>query len=300
MMTQFIKAIEIWIPGDQPSELQLVQSYSESAEFKDVSQSMRFAYGDGLPGRTWAEGEPVVLSDISEPYFKRVELAEAANIRCAVSIPIFGGEFLQAVVVLFCGNESGQVGAMELWQNPDGSNTELRLVDGFYGDLERFEWVSRKLTIMRDRGLPGLAWAENCPVVMTELHKSTAFLRAANAAESGISNGIAIPFTYGHDHVRVLTFLSAEDSPIAQGFEIWAPDKDGGLLTFYSGYQVGEESLAARYGDTGFEKGEGLLGRCWLSGRPALIGDGANKDSVQLVLPVIHTGKLNWIVRLIF
>ena len=298
-MGQFIKAIEVWVPGVQPYQLQLASShYGDLAQFKSASESMCFAYGDGLPGKTWSEGRPIVLTDIQQRYFQRRQLAEEAKLQCAVSIPIFSGEFLQAVVVLFCGDESGQMGALELWHNHDGSKTELRLVDGYYGKLERFEWVSRKLTIMRGRGLPGAAWAENSPMLMSDLHKSSAFLRASNAADAGITSGLAIPFVYAEDDVRVLAFLTAEGSPIAKGFEIWAPSADGTLLKFHSGLKGDDADLAAHYDDTAFEKGEGALGQCWLSGRPLVVESPLKVGTVELVLPIIYAGNLNWIVRL--
>ena len=139
-MQQFVKAIEIWVPSSTRGMSLVLGSsyYGDLEEFKKASEAMVFDFDHGLPGKTWAQGEPIVLTDLTANYFQRAEAATQAGIFCGISIPVFCGEFLQAVVILFCGGGKDSVGALELWENNNGSNSELKLVDGYYGELERF------------------------------------------------------------------------------------------------------------------------------------------------------------------
>lgn len=297
----FIKAAEIWVPA--PDRLVLVHGggyYRNLDDFKATSRSMQFAYDQGLPGRTWAARRPVVMTDVEDDYFQRKDAAIDANIRCAISLPVFCGEFLHAVIVLFCGGGETEVGALELWHNGNGSDTELTLVDGYYGVLAKFEWISRRLTIMRGRGLPGSAWYLERPVIFENLGESGSFLRASHAAEVGITTGLAIPFIYSPKEVQVLTILSAKGTPIARRFEIWTPEASGQSLRFDSGQCSSEQDLLELYADTAIRRGEGPLGECWLSGRPLVMESESDPGETQLLIPLIRFGRLNAVIVLAF
>ena len=43
----------------------------ELAAFEEASRQTRFAKGEGLPGKAWAEARPVVLKAFDGSYFKR-------------------------------------------------------------------------------------------------------------------------------------------------------------------------------------------------------------------------------------
>ena len=299
-MKQFVKAVEIWVPGTRNKVLELGSAYyGELENFKTISESMSFAFGEGLPGKTWSTGRAIVLNDINNnSYFQRAEAAKQASIDSGISIPIFCGEFLQAVIILFCGGEDVN-GAMEVWHNTNSGHNELSLVDGYYGKLEKFEWVSRRLTIMRGRGLPGSAWAQARPVVMDDLGSSSAFLRASHAAEVGITTGLAIPFNYMKSDVEILTLLSATGTPIARRFEIWTPNVDRTHLQFDSGQCEAGTDLGFRYNDTTITKGEGPMGESWLSGRPLVADIDPHEGNAMIVLPVIKDCTLNAMVCLV-
>ena len=70
-------------------------------------------------------------------------------------MPVFAGEFLMAVVVFFCGDDEAHVGAIELWHNDPDKSYEMRLVDGYYGTADMFEFNSRHTRFPRGFGLPG-------------------------------------------------------------------------------------------------------------------------------------------------
>lgn len=300
-MKQFIKAVEIWVPGSKNKVLELGSAYyGELGDFKSISESMSFAFDEGLPGKTWSTGRAIVLTDINNnSYFQRAEAANQASIDCGISIPVFCGEFLQAVVILFCGGSEDVKGAMEVWHNTNGSNNELSLVDGYYGELEKFEWVSRRLTIMRGRGLPGSAWDQARPVIMHDLGSSSTFLRASHAADAGITTGLAIPINLVAPDIEILTLLSAEGTPIARRFEIWTPNADGTFLQFDSGQCESADDLGQRYADTLIKKGEGPIGEAWLTGRPLVADINPDAGNAMFVLPVIKGCTLNSMVCLV-
>lgn len=300
-MKQFVKAIEVWVPSSKNNLVLELGSayYGELSDFKHRSETMSFAYDQGLPGKTWATGRPIVLTDLSNDYFQRSEIAEQAYIDCGISLPIFSGDFLQAVVVLFCGGGENVVGATEIWHNADGNENELKLVDGYYGELENFEWISRRLTIMRGRGLPGKAWDAGKPIIIDDISLSNSFMRANHAAEVGITTGLAIPFSYPESEVQILTLLSAKGTPIARRFEIWVPNEDCTALHFDSGHCYVETDLALKYANRGISKGEGPIGESWLSGRPLVADISPNEGDAMIVLPNIKDCRLNSIVCLV-
>jgi len=71
---------------------------------------------------------------------------------------VFAGEFLMAVMVLFCGDDEKHVGAIELWHNDADVSHEMGLVDGYYGTADMFEFNSRHTKFPRGFGLPGRTW----------------------------------------------------------------------------------------------------------------------------------------------
>lgn len=299
-MSSFVKAIEIWKPDQTGQSLTLHSSYySGLDEFMAVSEPMTFAYDEGLPGKTWAAAKPVILSNFEDSYFKRQQAAQKAGLVCALSLPVFAGEILQAVMIIFFAGGTEVSGAIEVWNNSNNSDNELKLADGYYGELERFEWISKRLTIIRGRGLPGAAWEQAKPVIIEDLGQANSFLRARNAAEAGITTGLAIPWNLNQEDVRILTLLSAKGSPIAKQFEIWQVDSSGDYLTFRDGHSESADNLHDNYRDQKVSKGEeDTLGIAWLTGLPSIVKMADAEEDVQVVIPVLSQGKLNAIIRL--
>src|SRR5262245_50069085 len=118
-MKTFIRVVELWVPDRTRTRLEFGGSLcsAEYAEFKAVSENTLFAYDEGLPGKAWASGHPVILTKFANSYFKRTDEAIEAGLTCGVALPVFAGEFLMAVMVLFCGDDEKHVGAIELWHN---------------------------------------------------------------------------------------------------------------------------------------------------------------------------------------
>ncbi len=82
-----------------------------------------------------------MLKNLDEDYFKRSTEADKAGLKVAIALPVFAGERLMAVVVFFCGDDEDSVGVLELWAGKESHNVMI-LRNGYYGALERFEWIS--------------------------------------------------------------------------------------------------------------------------------------------------------------
>jgi hypothetical protein len=233
-MKTFIRVVELWVPDRTRTRLEFGGSLC-SAEYSDFSENALFAYDEGLPGKAWACGHPVILTKFANSYFKRTDEAIEAGLTCGVALPVFAGEFLMAVMVLFCGDDDKHVGAIELWQNDANVSHEMGLVDGYYGTADMFEFNSRHTKFPRGFGLPGRTWKAGMPLIIKDLHNSKRFLRWEEASEIGINCGVGIPYTTSPDQTWVMTFLSAQATPIAKRFEIWVPNPSRSALVFQSG-----------------------------------------------------------------
>ena len=305
-MKTFIRVVELWVPDRTRTRLEFGGSLcsAEYAEFKAVSENALFAYDEGLPGKAWASGHPVILTKFANSYFKRTDEAVEAGLTCGVALPVFAGEFLMAVMVLFCGDDEKHVGAIELWHNDAERSHEMALVDGYYGTADMFEFNSRHTRFPKGFGLPGRTWKAGMPLIIKDLHNSKAFLRWEEATEIGINCGVGIPYHTGADQTWVMTFLSAQATPIAQRFEIWVPNAARTALTFHSGDCSKGADLASLYAGKSIGKGEGSIGGAWATGMPAinehLKVDGSIAATLArtsgmnqiVVLPVIENARL--------
>jgi nitrite reductase/ring-hydroxylating ferredoxin subunit len=265
-MKTFIRIAEIWVPTEDRKELRYLDGlYGSHAEFHALSQQTSFRFGKGLPGKAWASGHPVILEELDDSNFKRVEAARAIGLTCGVALPVFAGDVLKAVIVFLCGDGKVGAGAIELWHNDPGKFFELRLVKGYYGPAVTFELDSRHTGFPRGYGLPGRVWKSNMPLFVKDLQDSRVFLRWKEAMEIGIDRGLGIPYPHPSGQIWVITFLSARDTPLARRFEIWIPDDARGSLVFQSG-----DCDPRQYKSAAIAKGHGTIGRVWQSGVAAV------------------------------
>jgi len=312
-MKTFIRAAEVWVPDRAGEHLELGGGlYGDVPAFGAMSRTMIFGRGEGLPGQAWEEGKPIILTRLEGSSFRRVASAKAAGITTALAIPVVAGDFVTAVLVLFCGDDAEHVGAIELWRARPPVDPEMRLVDGYYGTTsEVFGLVSQRTTFQRGIGLPGIAWATGDPVFLEDLGQGDRFLRSDTALRVGINRGIGVPCATLHPEVSVITLLSALGTPIARRIEVWAPDPARAHLVRVDGFCESKGRLKAELG-VQIARGEGALGRTWLTGVPAISNvavaemgaAGADIEAVGLTsfvcLPVIMGGRLRSIVGLYF
>jgi len=304
-MKTFIKVAEIWIPSKDRTRLEFSAGlYGPLNEFRAASEKESFAYDEGLPGKAWAAGHPLILTEFDHSYFKRTRSAKKAGLTCGIAIPVFSGEFLMAVVVFLCGDDQLHAGAIELWSNLQNS-AELAVMDGYYGTLDDFETISRAMKFTRGAGLPGLVWESVMPVLIEDLGQSPEFVRSAEARKAGITTALGIPVSAVASQVYIMTFLSAKATPIAQRLQIWVPDESGQRLVCQSGYSKQNDALAKIFEAVAVRKGEGLLGRVWLTGVPAIRNNSSyalseGGPNSMLAMPVIDDGYLKAVVTFLF
>lgn len=305
-MKTFIKVTEIWVPTKDRTRLEFSSGlYGPLNEFRVASEKESFAFDEGLPGKAWASGHPVVLTEFDNSYFKRTKSAKKAGLTCGIAIPVFSGEFIMAVVVFLCGDDKHHAGAIEVWSNSLKKNTELAINDGYYGTLTAFEEISRRMHFVRGYGLPGQVWETGMPVLIEDLGQASAFIRSADARKAGITTALGIPASVVGDKIYIMTFLSAKATPIARRIQIWGPDESGQRLVCQAGYSKQNDELAEIFETIPVRKGEGILGRVWLTGVPAIrtnseaaVVDGCL--SSMLAIPVIDNGKLKAVVAFLF
>jgi len=245
-MKTLIQVIEIWTPD---AAGQLLESggglYGAVPALGAVSGSMCFGRGEGLPGRAWEAGQPILLKDLQGGYFRRAAAAKAARLSCAVAMPVYLDDRLKAVVVFFCG-DNPEAGAIELWRNDPRVTPDMTLRDGFYGSMaESFASASGDTYLSRGAGLPGLAWQKQTAVFMDDLAKTPKFIRSEEAAAVGIQRGLAIPCPVPSHENYALTFLSTASMPYALRVESWMPAASGGSLERAFGFCETEGKLFA-------------------------------------------------------
>lgn len=248
-MNSFIRVIESWVPSADKSLLEFGGAmFGNASRFAAATRSLCFGKGEGLPGQAWEKGHPIVLHQLSDSYFRRAKAAQADGLTCGIALPIYRDTELAAVMVIFCGDAAQQAGAIELWHNDPSDNTDMTLVDGYYGNIgDTFEFISRSIAFRRGSGLPGMAWEKLAPVFLKDLGKGSGFLRADGAIKVGINRGFAIPCAALDGSTYVMAFLSALATPLAQRVEIWEPVKaqaeqpDGAIQCTFSFSEVTSE-----------------------------------------------------------
>jgi len=305
-MKTFIKVTEIWVPDQQRTQLEFGSGlYGALADFKSVSERQRFGFDEGLPGKAWAEGKPVVLTEFEDSYFKRTAAAKQAGLTCGIAIPVFSGDFLLAVVMFLCGDDEDHAGAIEVWgENAFG---RLAVTAGYYGSLRHFEELSKHVMFDKGEGVPGAVWQSGMPFLIEDMGQPEQFVRGLEAQKAGITTCLGIPVSGSGGRNSVMMFLSAKATPIAKRIQIWMPNAEATHLICQQGYSNTANDLAQLFEKIAVNKGEGALGRVWLTGLPAITGDyesgyqpGPDNLSTMLAIPVIGAGQMKAIVTFLF
>lgn len=236
----FIEVIEVWTPDESGERLTLASGiYGAHDDFAAITQGMSFAKGEGLPGKAWGDGQPIVLNGFKGTYFQRTEPAAASGLTTAVAIPSFAGDVLKGVLVLFCSDDKERIGALEVWREDPAQPGVLRLDDGYYGAAKHFEWISHRTQFPRGQGLPGGVWASSSAMLLRDLGASYRFVRSESAGAAGLTTGLGLPVETPGGELMVATLLSARSTPIAWRFELWdvsgAPGEAGCEATLVDG-----------------------------------------------------------------
>jgi hypothetical protein len=296
-MKTFVRAVEYWVPGVDRTLLELGGAlYGEARRLANASQGLCFGRGEGLPGQAWLAGHPLVLRDLSSSGFRRTAAAQADGLSCGIAVPIFAGDVLTAVLVIFCGDDDAHAGAIELWRNDPATSKDMTLVDGYYGSTgEAFEYSSRRTAFRRGHGLPGSVWDSGLPLFLDDLGHGKRFLRADDARQVGINRGFALPCSSLGDEHFVMAFLSALATPIVRRFEIWQPDATRTRLLRTYGFCESQGLLTGAPEGPVLERGQGCIGTTFVTGAPSLSDDAGHQPVVGAA--AAHAG-LQWLVAL--
>ena len=226
-MKTFIRASEVWVPSTDRTMLEWGGGlYRDAPRFAAISKTLCFGRGEGLPGQAWEQGRPIVLKVFEGSYFRRTAAAHAEGITCGIAVPIFAGDFLTAVLVIFCGDDESHAGAIELWGNEPSESADMTLVDGYYGTTaDTFEFMSRAHDVPA-RQRPARAWPGRRACRSSSRTSASRRASCAPTAPSRSASTAASPCRARcrGDATYVLAFLSALGTPIARRFEIWKPD----------------------------------------------------------------------------
>ncbi|MDB5826737.1 MAG: hypothetical protein JWQ73_957 [Variovorax sp.] len=294
-MKTFIRVIEYWVPSEESGVLEFGGGlFGAATRFEAVSRNLCFGRGEGLPGQAWEEGHPIVLKEFEGSYFRRSVAAKAEGLTCGIALPIFKGQKVTAVVVVFCGDDAEHAGAIELWANDPAESKDMDLVDGYYGTTgDTFEFISRATSFRRGTGLPGMAWEKQTPVFLPDLGKGSGFLRADGAIKVGINRGFATPCSTVDGTHYVMAFLSALATPIARRVEIWEPDVTGTQLLRSFGFSEAEGALGESEIIDASEDAPNALGRAFATGVPAVA-------EPMIAIPVAPEGQITAVMALYF
>ncbi len=308
-MKTFIRVVEVWVPDAEQSLLEFSGGlYGSAARFGMASRSMCFGRGEGLPGRCWDEGRPIVLTELDPSVFRRTEQARAEGLTCGIALPVFVGDVLKAVFVIFCGDDDEHAGAIELWRNDPAESREMTLDDGYYGaTADAFEFMSRRTSFHKGIGLPGMAWEAGAPIFLPDLGKSGRFLRADSAIKVGINRGFAFPVANQGDDSYVLAFLSALATPLVRRLEVWSPAGSDGALYLSEGFCETQGLLQAST-DAAIAPGQGVVGRTFATAVPMVTERAADEPgpvgttdwTSVAALPVLRQGRVTAVVAWYF
>jgi DNA-binding transcriptional ArsR family regulator len=305
-MQTFIRAVEYWVPSADRTTLAHGGGwYAAAPAFGALSAQLCFGPGEGLPGQAWSQGHPIVLRQFEGSYFKRTVAAHAAGLTCAIAIPLLAGDYLMAVVVMFCGDDAAHAGAIELWRNDPAQSPDMTLADAYYGTTaEAFEYIARHVSFRRGTGLPGIVWDTGMPMFIDDLGRGQRFLRAASATKVGINRGLAIPCANSGSETWVLAFLSALGSPLARRIEVWLPDIGRTELHRVAGFCELLGKLPAGESERPIARGASVIGQTLVTGIPAIsrhagdepgeLGASAKAAGLQVLLamPLLRDGRL--------
>lgn len=264
-MKTFIRIIEYWVPGADPSLLEFGGGlFGDAIRFAAISQNLCFGRGEGLPGQAWESGHPIVLKDLDGSYFRRSRAAKAAGLTCGIAVPIFQAGVLSAVTVIFCGDDEEHAGAIELWHHDSQESKDMTLADGYYGTTgDSFESISRATRVQRGAG------------------------------KVGINRGFAIPCSSRDGSSYVLAFLSALATPIARRIDTWELDASGAALRRSPGFAEATASPPAPETIPLRGPQAGPIARAFTTGVPAVA-------EPMIAIPVAPQGRVTAVMALHF
>jgi PAS domain S-box-containing protein len=156
----------------------------------------------------------VVLNarDISE----RRELERRSALQSAVTAVLADAQTLSEAVARILSTVGEQMGydLGEVWRvDPEAGN--LALIEHWHSqsitELSAGEF-SVGFRLARGQGLPGAVWQAGDVVIIPDLAKAGAYLRAAKSMKLGLRMGFGVPITSGDEVIAIMDFASGENN----------------------------------------------------------------------------------------
>ena len=116
---------EVWHVDPERDQLRLSSGYfGRWEEFRRITALTRFSAGEGLPGRVWKTGCPILLENLSESQaFLRAEAAQSIGLECGLGLPVRYATGCGVVALL--SSRTAPLGrAVDLWQLSQNSGLE--------------------------------------------------------------------------------------------------------------------------------------------------------------------------------
>jgi len=163
--------------------------------------------------------------------------------------------------------------ATEIWE-PNADMTDLSLTGGLYGSEHKFYDYSKRVTFKYNESLPGRAWAEQHPIILSSIDDSC-FKRTEEANKIDITSAIAMPIFSGEYLMAVIVFLCSDKEDTIHGaIELWSKNQDNrNEMELVDGYYGKMESFAFASKNTKIKRAEGLPGIVWSTSMPLIIKD---------------------------
>ncbi len=157
--------------------------------------------------------------------------------------------------------------ANEIWV-PTTDGSLLEFGGGLYREAPRLGAVSAPLCFGRGEGLPGQAWEQGVPVLISQWEGS-GFRRTAAAKAAGLCCALAIPIFANEELRAVVVLFCGSPQAHAGAIELWrnkarvTPDMT--LVDGYYGTPTGEpaSTLEALSREAFLPRGFGLPGMAW-------------------------------------
>ncbi|MEQ8208234.1 MAG: hypothetical protein RH917_00255 [Lacipirellulaceae bacterium] len=203
-------AFEVWHRNDR-DELGLSSSYYSNLErFGAVSQCVRFPRRAGLPGETWNDREPKIVSRVGlSKSFMRAAGARAENLSVAIAWPIMRTALeLEAVFMMLSSAKSPIASVMEVWKPQPKEEEEGNrwcLADSSYGPFIGLEPVSEKLCFGEGEALVGRVAASRTPMVSEDLASEPT--RGELFAEYGFTWSLGLPVFVGEELTAIVVMM---------------------------------------------------------------------------------------------
>ncbi|HHT9113447.1 MAG: response regulator [Planctomycetes bacterium] len=97
---------EAWVPNQDGTRLERDNAFYSSIEglekFSGYSCGLTFTPGSGLPGRSWAEKQPVWIKDVTQdPHYLRATIASEVGLKTGIGFPVIADGEVVSVFVFY-------------------------------------------------------------------------------------------------------------------------------------------------------------------------------------------------------